>query len=112
MMASISMGAICRVVDEWVGYSNYYLYITAHALIHEVLPRLHTIEALVNNTFDAVIEAASDPRERARREEQRAALELELFTIRLNVEHLPKRHPDTGSFIAMTASPMSRWARG
>lgn len=31
-------------------------YITAHAVIHEILPRLRTTEALVNNTLEAVIE--------------------------------------------------------
>lgn len=33
-------------------------YITAHAVIHGILSRLRTTEALVNHTFEAVIEAA------------------------------------------------------
>lgn len=69
-------------------------HITIRELIYQVLPQLHSAETLIRNTLTAIIEATGDPRERARREEQRAALELELFTIRLNVEHLLRRHPE------------------
>ncbi|WP_163559548.1 hypothetical protein [Halomonas sp. NO4] len=69
-------------------------HITLRELLYQVLPQLHSAEAMIRNTLTAIIEATRDPRERARREEQRAALDLELFTIRLNVEHLLKRHPE------------------
>jgi len=69
-------------------------HITIRELIYQVLPRLHSAETLIRNTLTAIIEATNDPRERARRKEQRDALELELFTIRLNVEHLLKRDPE------------------
>ncbi|GGX92630.1 hypothetical protein GCM10007160_20160 [Litchfieldella qijiaojingensis] len=67
-------------------------YITAHALIHEVLPRLRTMETLVNNTFDAVIEATDDSGHQARHREQQQAFQLELQMIRLNLDSLMKRH--------------------
>lgn len=69
-------------------------HITLRELLYQVLPKLQSAEAMIRNTLTAIIEATRDPGERARREEQRAALELELFTIRLNVEHLLKRHPE------------------
>ncbi|WP_280549001.1 MULTISPECIES: hypothetical protein [unclassified Halomonas] len=65
---------------------------TLRELLHEILPKLKASERLLGNTLHAIIEAAEDPRERARRREQKDALELELFTIRLNVESLLKRH--------------------
>ncbi|MCG6656225.1 hypothetical protein HOP52_00315 [Halomonas campisalis] len=68
--------------------------ITLRELLYQVMPQLRASQALISNTLTVRIEATNDPRERARREEQRAALELELFSIRLNVEHLLKRHPE------------------
>ena len=76
--------------------------ITIGQLLYEVLPRLHSAERLIRNTLASVIEATHDPLERARLQEQRDTLELELFNIRLNVEHLLKRNAE--SVVAVRAS--------
>lgn len=68
------------------------LHISARTLMHEILPRLRTTEAFVNDTLQAMIDAAHDPEERARRRVQQQEFQLELQMIWLNMKSLMRRH--------------------
>lgn len=66
--------------------------ITLHEVLYEIIPKLKAAEAMIQNTLVAILDATEEPLETTRRQEQQVALELELFTIRLNVNHLLNRH--------------------
>ncbi|EWH00828.1 hypothetical protein [Halomonas sp. BC04] len=66
--------------------------ITLQELLYDILPKLKAAQEMMQSTLLAILEVTEDPLEKARRREQQDALELELFTIRLNVKHLLGRH--------------------
>ena len=66
--------------------------ITLHELLYEILPKLKAAEAMMQNTLMAILEVTEEPLEQARHQEQQDAMELELFTIRLNIKHLLTRY--------------------
>ncbi|MBZ0331721.1 hypothetical protein KZO25_15500 [Halomonas sp. ANAO-440] len=66
--------------------------ITLHEVLYEILPKLKAAEEMVQNTLLAILEVTEEPLEQARRREQQDAMELELFTIRLNIKHLLNRY--------------------
>ncbi|EWH02987.1 hypothetical protein [Halomonas sp. BC04] len=66
--------------------------ITLQELLYDILPKLKAAQEMMQSTLLAILDATEDPLEKARRREQQDELELELFTIRLNVKHLLGRH--------------------
>ncbi|PAU70889.1 hypothetical protein [Vreelandella alkaliphila] len=66
--------------------------LTLHELIYAVIPNLNRAEKLVLNTLESLIEAAENPLDVVKRNEQRHAFSLEVHRVRINIEHLLERY--------------------
>lgn len=66
--------------------------LTLHELIYAVIPNLHRAEKLVLNTLESLIEAAENPLDVVKRNEQKHAFSLEVHRVRINLEHLLERY--------------------
>ncbi|MGP5310692.1 hypothetical protein [Vreelandella alkaliphila] len=66
--------------------------LTLHELIYSVIPNLNRAEKLVLNTLESLIEAAENPLDVVKRNEQRHAFSLEVHRVRINIEHLLERY--------------------
>ncbi|MDW0358995.1 hypothetical protein Q8G38_06650 [Halomonas venusta] len=66
--------------------------LTLHELIYAVIPNLHRAEKLVLNTLESLIEAAENPLDVVKRNEQKHAFSLEVHRVRINIEHLLERY--------------------
>ncbi|RUR30861.1 hypothetical protein ELY33_08600 [Vreelandella andesensis] len=66
--------------------------LTLHELIYSVIPNLNSAEKLVLNTSESLIEAAENPLDAFKRNEQKHAFSLEVHRIRINIEHLLERY--------------------
>lgn len=66
--------------------------LTLHELIYAVIPNLHRAEKLVLNTLESLIEAAENPLDIVKRNEQKHAFSLEVHRVRINLEHLLERY--------------------
>ncbi|MCK0768747.1 hypothetical protein [Chromohalobacter canadensis] len=66
--------------------------IPARELTEEIVPRLDTIEKLINTTLASLIENTDSPEEHERREDQKRRFELMLLSIRMNVSSVTRRH--------------------
>ncbi|WP_417863914.1 hypothetical protein [Vreelandella venusta] len=66
--------------------------LTLHKLIYAVIPNLHRAEKLVLNTLESLIEAAENPLDVVKRNEQKHAFSLEVHRVRINLEHLLERY--------------------
>ncbi|MCE9682807.1 hypothetical protein [Halomonas alkalisoli] len=66
--------------------------ITLHEVVYDILPKLKAAEVMIDNTLLAILKATEEPLEQARRRDQQDTMELELFTIRLNIKHLLTRY--------------------
>lgn len=69
--------------------------ISAHELIHDVVPKLKATEKIVGDTLLAMLETVSDEIERNRRTLQQQEFELEVTMIRMNLDHLLNRYART-----------------
>lgn len=76
--------------------------ISLRTLIDELMPQLAAAEKLMHNTLRSILAVTRDPAQRARREQQQQALDLELFRIRLNFDNLLRRHAD--DVVALTGA--------
>lgn len=66
--------------------------LSAHDVIFELIPKLQTIERLVDSTLQTRIERCTDQGETIRLEELKIEFELEIAMIRMNLEHLMTRY--------------------
>ncbi|MCD6439107.1 MAG: hypothetical protein J7L56_12710 [Halomonas sp.] len=66
--------------------------LTLHELIYAVIPNLNRAEKLVLNTLESLIEAAENPLDVVKRNEQRHAFSLEVHRVRINIERLLERY--------------------
>ena len=67
-------------------------HVSARELLHDVIPKLKATERFIDETLAMLIEQASPGDERARRERQQHAFRVNLTMIRMNLDHLLKRH--------------------
>ncbi len=65
---------------------------TLHELLYTVIPNLNSAEKLVLTTLESLIDTATTPLDLVKRTEQRQAFELEVYRIRVNLEHLLNRY--------------------
>ncbi|MGM0987934.1 MAG: hypothetical protein ACQEXI_13265 [Pseudomonadota bacterium] len=68
--------------------------ITAHELLYDLVPKLKATETAVNDTLSARLMMVTDPAERQRLETFRTEFALERTMIRMNLEHLLRRHAE------------------
>lgn len=66
--------------------------ITSEQLIHDIIPKLKTVEFVLESKLKAAIESATDAQEKAKYERQQQEFELELMMIQMNLEHLLSRY--------------------
>ncbi|SDN86644.1 hypothetical protein SAMN04487957_102219 [Halomonas shengliensis] len=68
--------------------------ITAHELLYDLVPKLKATEATVSDTLTARLMMTTDPEVRERLKTFKAEFELERTMIRMNLEHLLRRHAE------------------
>jgi ABC-type phosphate transport system auxiliary subunit len=66
--------------------------ISGHSVLHDIIPKLKTVDRLVNQTLAGLIETRHDAAQTAHYEKLKAEFQLELTMIRMNLEHLLKRY--------------------
>ena len=66
--------------------------VSARELLHDLIPKLKATERFIDETLAMLIEQAPSADERARRERQQHAFQVNLTMIRMNLDHLLKRH--------------------
>ncbi|SDM73644.1 hypothetical protein SAMN05192555_11855 [Franzmannia pantelleriensis] len=66
--------------------------ISVRELLHDLIPKLKATERFIDETLATLIEQAPPGDERARRERQQHAFQVNLTMIRMNLDHLLKRH--------------------
>lgn len=68
--------------------------ITVDEVLHELLPKLETLDRQVAAILSEPAGAAWAPEERERRQRLHREFSLQLLKSRLNLEHLLRRHPE------------------
>ena len=68
--------------------------ITARDLLHDLVPKLKSTERLIAYTLWERIQRCLDPGEKARLQTLKQEFELELVMIRMNLDHLLRRHAE------------------
>jgi hypothetical protein len=81
--------------------------IPARDVVDDILPKLTSIQSFIDHTLSASIQRQDNTDERKREENLKAELDTELLIIRMNIDHLTKRHEATLSRLGV-----SRQVRG
>ncbi|MDI5922782.1 hypothetical protein QLQ86_18620 [Halomonas sp. LR5S13] len=68
--------------------------ITAHELLHDLMPQLKATESMVSDTLTVRLMMTTDPAVRERIKTFKTEFELERTMIRMNLEHLLRRHAE------------------
>ncbi|WP_304525222.1 hypothetical protein [Halomonas sp. I5-271120] len=76
--------------------------IPAREIIDDILPKLASIQSFVDHNLSASIQRQESVEERKREENLKAELDTELLIIRMNIEHLTKRHEATLSRLGVS----------
>ncbi|MDP3535939.1 MAG: hypothetical protein Q8S08_11170 [Halomonas sp.] len=66
--------------------------ISAHSVINDIIPKLNTVDQLVEKTLVGLVETRRDDTQKEHYEKLKAEFQLELTMIRMNLEHLLKRY--------------------
>lgn len=68
--------------------------ITSNQLINDVIPKLRTVEFILESKLKAAIQNSMDAQLKAKYERQQQEFELELMMIQMNLDHLLSRYAD------------------
>ncbi len=68
--------------------------ITVHELLYDLVPKLKALETMVSDTLSARLMMTTDHEVRHKLKAFKAEFELERTMIRLNLEHLLRRHTE------------------
>lgn len=68
--------------------------VTSHELINDVIPKLKTVEFILESKLKAAIQNSTDAQQQAKYQRQQQELQLELMMIQMNLEHLLNRYAD------------------
>lgn len=68
--------------------------VTSHELINDVIPKLKTVEFILDSKLAAAIENSKDAQQREKYQVYQQEFQLELMMIRMNLEHLLSRYAD------------------
>lgn len=66
--------------------------IPSREIVDDVLPKLTSLQSLIDHTLSASIQRQNNADERKREESLKAELDTGLFIIRMNIDHLIKRY--------------------
>lgn len=72
--------------------STEYKTITVKRLVTELMPKLHTIEHIIETRLNDLIWKAPTPTRKFQLESLKDEFELELMMIKMNMKHLLRRH--------------------
>lgn len=76
--------------------------IPARDIVDDIMPKLASIQSFVDHSLSASIRRQDNADERRREENLKAELEMELTIIRMNIDHLIKRHDATLSRLGVS----------
>lgn len=68
--------------------------VTSEQLINDVIPKLKTVEFILESKLKAAIQNSTDAQQKAKYERQQQEFELELMMIQMNLDHLLSRYAD------------------
>lgn len=68
--------------------------LTSDQLINDVIPKLRTVEFILESKLKAAIQNSTDAQQKAKYERQQQEFELELMMIQMNLDHLLSRYAD------------------
>lgn len=68
--------------------------VTSEQLINDVIPKLKTVEFILESKLKAAIQNSTDAQQKAKYERQQQEFELELMMIQMNLDHLLGRYAD------------------
>jgi hypothetical protein len=68
--------------------------VTSHELINDVIPKLKTVEFILDSKLAAAIENSKEAQQREKYQVYQQEFQLELIMIRMNLEHLLSRYAD------------------
>lgn len=68
--------------------------VTSDQLINDVIPKLKTVEFILESKLKAAIQNSTDAQQKTKYERQQQEFELELMMIQMNLDHLLSRYAD------------------
>lgn len=68
--------------------------VTSEQLINDVIPKLKTVEFILESKLKAAIENSTDAQQQAKYQVYQQEFQLELMMIQMNLEHLLSRYAD------------------
>ena len=68
--------------------------VTSDQLINDVIPKLRTVEFILESKLKAAIQNSTDAQQQAKYQRQQQEFELELMMIQMNLDHLLSRYAD------------------
>ena len=66
--------------------------VTSHELINDVIPKLKTVEFILDSKLAAAIEQSKDAQQKEKYQVYQQEFQLELMMIQMNLEHLLTRY--------------------
>jgi len=66
--------------------------VTSHELINDVIPKLKTVEFILDSKLAAAIEHSKDAQQKEKYQVYQQEFQLELMMIQMNLEHLLSRY--------------------